>query len=328
MVASVEEAKVLLYGEKPAAFVEARDALVKQLRQAKERELAREVKGLRKPSAVAAEVNRVVRADPGGVEVLLQAAELLRAAQGGQLDDELLDVASLQEQYRAAIRALAQTAESRKAEVRAAIEAATIDIESNDALRLGALVTVPEPVSIFGVAPAGPTDELAVRRARRKKQAADKKVATEAAADQAARADKQAKTAKATAAAAKKERARALAAAKKELAVLTKQHRSAQRVHLDALDAEADAVTAVETTSAQFDELTTEVVAARQEIADLEAALATLIAERDKATAEHEAATSAQTAAAASAAEAQEATAQLAQAIEAATAHITELSTD
>ena len=148
LVTSVDEAKVTLYGQPLESFVTERDTLVRELRTAGERELAAEVKQLRKPSAVAAEVNRVVRADPNGVDLILQAAELLRAAQTGALDDSTVSAGELQQQYRAAIQALAQSADSRRVEVRAALEAATIDIDSNDDLRMGALVVVPKPVAV------------------------------------------------------------------------------------------------------------------------------------------------------------------------------------
>ena len=170
-MSTIDEAKAELYGVPNESFVAERDAMVKALRQQKDRDLANEVKALRKPSAVAAEVNRIVRADVDGVELILQAAELLRAAQSGALGDA--DVAGLQQQYRAAIQAMAQSADAYRVEVRAALEAATIDVNSNDALRTGTLVVVPTPVSIFGVAPptevppSAPTDELAARRAKK-----------------------------------------------------------------------------------------------------------------------------------------------------------------
>lgn len=346
VVASLDEAKILLYGADQGAFVAARDTLVKELRLAKERDLASDVKALRKPSAVAAEVNRVVRADPEGVEVLLQAAELLRSAHAGLLDEAVLNVSDLQTQYRAAIKALAQTAESRKAEVRAALEAATIDVDSNDALRTGSLAVVPEPVSIFGVAPPSdptPIDELAVRRAQREKDAVHKKAA--AAAKKAARAGraeraeqaataKEAKEVRQAAAAAeaakqvKKERARALANAKKTVKELTKQHRAAQRAHLDALDTEAEAASTRETSAQRIDELGEEVTVIERQIADLQSSLASLLEERDRTDDEHEAATTAQSTAAKATAEAHDAVQALATAIEAAEAEVADLSVD
>lgn len=168
-VTSLGEARALLYGHPADSFIAERDALVKSLRSAKNRDLANEVRALRKPSVVAAEVNRIVRADPAGVELILQAAEFLRSAQAG-IVDEGVNVGALQQQYRAAIQALAQTAESKRVEVQTALAAATIDQASNEALRTGSLVSVPNPVAGFGggAVAAPPTDELAVRRAQRK----------------------------------------------------------------------------------------------------------------------------------------------------------------
>lgn len=314
-VTSVEEAKELLYGEAQDTFVSARDALVKELRQAKQRELAALVKALRKPSAVAAEVNRVVRSDPGAVELILQAADLLRAAQTGALDDDDgLPMSELQTQYRAAIKALAQTAASRKAEVRAALEAATIDVESNQALRTGSLVVVPEPVSVFESATSPPVDELAVRRARRQseevaeasasvetsprketseaavlaKEAADAAQAEqEAAAAVAAAAEREETKAKAAAAKAEKEAKRQLAqqraALKKRHKDLSKQHRQALRNHLDALDTEAETEAALDEAATGVDVIDTQVVEIEAQIADLHVALAGLVEEKAQA---------------------------------------------
>jgi hypothetical protein len=223
-VSTIDEAKAELYGVPNESFVAERDAMVKALRQQKDRDLANEVKALRKPSAVAAEVNRIVRADVDGVELILQAAELLRAAQSGALGDA--DVAGLQQQYRAAIQAMAQNADGYRVEVRAALEAATIDVDSNDALRAGTLVVVPTPVSIFGVAPpteappSAPTDELAARRAKKSSaakgaDAKDSKAEKKAAkTDEQAAKDAEAKARKAEEAAAQKAAAEEAAAQK------------------------------------------------------------------------------------------------------------------
>jgi len=73
-VSSLAEAKVRLYGEPADVFVAERNTLVKEVRTNGDRDLANEIKTLRKPSAVAAEVNAVVRADPDGVALILQAA--------------------------------------------------------------------------------------------------------------------------------------------------------------------------------------------------------------------------------------------------------------
>ncbi len=70
-----------LYGLPPAEFIAARNAAVKELRKAGRREAAEQVKALRKPTAAAGAVNRLVREHRGEVEQFLQAAAALRDAQ-------------------------------------------------------------------------------------------------------------------------------------------------------------------------------------------------------------------------------------------------------
>lgn len=249
---SLDDAKELLYGLPLESFVAERDVLVKQIRAAGNRALANKVKTLRKPSTVAAEVNHIVRADPAGIDLILQAATLLRAAQTGALEGSTIHASELQQQYRAAIQGLSQSAPARRAEVRAALEAATIDEASQADLRSGCLVVVPTPVSLFGTVPpppasateepSPPVDELEARRVRRRasndngqSQADEDGVAAQAA-EQAA-AEKEAATAEKRRAAeaqrkgAEKERQRKLTALKKE-------HRDALGTHLAALNAE------------------------------------------------------------------------------------------
>ncbi len=249
---SLDDAKELLYGLPLESFVAERDVLVKQIRAAGNRALANKVKTLRKPSTVAAEVHHIVRADPAGIDLILQAATLLRAAQTGALEGSTIHASELQQQYRAAIQGLSQSAPARRAEVRAALEAATIDEASQADLRSGCLVVVPTPVSLFGTVPpppasateepSPPVDELEARRVRRRasndngqSQADEDGVAAQAA-EQAA-AEKEAATAEKRRAAeaqrkgAEKERQRKLTALKKE-------HRDALGTHLAALNAE------------------------------------------------------------------------------------------
>ena len=249
---SLDDAKELLYGLPLESFVAERDVLVKQIRAAGNRALANKVKTLRKPSTVAAEVHHIVRADPAGIDLILQAATLLRAAQTGALEGSTIHASELQQQYRAAIQGLSRSAPARRAEVRAALEAATIDEASQADLRPGCLVVVPTPVSLFGTVPpppasateepSPPVDELEARRVRRRasndngqSQADEEGVAAQAA-EQAA-AEKEAATAEKRRAAeaqrkgAEKERQRKITALKKE-------HRDALGTHLAALNAE------------------------------------------------------------------------------------------
>ncbi|MBT5756074.1 MAG: hypothetical protein HOI41_14030 [Acidimicrobiaceae bacterium] len=251
---SLDEAKELLYGLPLKSFVAERDFLVKQIWAAGNRDLANEVKTLRKPSMVAAEVNHIVRADPEGVDLILQAATLLRAAQTGALEGSTIDASELQQQYRAAIRGLSQSAPTRRAEVRAALEAATIDEASQDDLRSGCLVVVPTTVSVFGTAPPSPAiaptsateepsppvDELEARRVRRRaSNDKDQPQADEEGAAEQAAAEKEAATAeKRRAAEAEAQRKRAEKERQRKLTALKREHSEALGTHLAALNAE------------------------------------------------------------------------------------------
>jgi len=251
---SLDEAKELLYGLPLKSFVAERDFLVKQIWAAGNRDLANEVKTLRKPSMVAAEVNHIVRADPEGVDLILQAATLLRAAQTGALEGSTIDASELQQQYRAAIRGLSQSAPTRRAEVRAALEAATIDEASQDDLRSGCVV-VPTTVSVFGgtappspaIAPTSateepspPVDELEARRVRRRaSNDKDQPQADEEGAAEQAAAEKEAATAeKRRAAEAEAQRKRAEKERQRKLTALKREHSEALGTHLAALNAE------------------------------------------------------------------------------------------
>jgi hypothetical protein len=78
---ALEQVAEELYGLPPGEFTEARDALVKRLRADKERELANEVKALRKPTLAAWALNQLVRNRRKDVERLIAAGNKLRAAQ-------------------------------------------------------------------------------------------------------------------------------------------------------------------------------------------------------------------------------------------------------
>jgi hypothetical protein len=78
---TIEETIDRLYGLPLAEFTQARNEAAGELRKAGEREAAERVKALRKPTAVAAAVNRLVREHRGEVEQFLRAAAALRDAQ-------------------------------------------------------------------------------------------------------------------------------------------------------------------------------------------------------------------------------------------------------
>ena len=78
---AIEETIDRLYGLPPAEFTQARNEAAGELRRAGQREAADRVKALRRPTAAAAAVNRLVREHRGEVERFLRAAAVLRDAQ-------------------------------------------------------------------------------------------------------------------------------------------------------------------------------------------------------------------------------------------------------
>jgi len=70
-----------LFAREPGEFTGARDALARQLRADGRREDADRIRTLRRPSKLAAEINRLVREDAARVDALLAAEDELRAAQ-------------------------------------------------------------------------------------------------------------------------------------------------------------------------------------------------------------------------------------------------------
>ncbi len=78
---AIEEIIDRLYGVPLAEFTRARDDAARELRKSGQREAAERVKALRKPTAAAGAVNRLVREHRGEVERFLRAAAVLREAQ-------------------------------------------------------------------------------------------------------------------------------------------------------------------------------------------------------------------------------------------------------
>ena len=78
---AIEEIIDRLYGLPLGEFTRARNEAASELRKAGQREEAERVKALRKPTAVAVAVNRLVREHRGEVEQFLRAATVLRDAQ-------------------------------------------------------------------------------------------------------------------------------------------------------------------------------------------------------------------------------------------------------
>jgi hypothetical protein len=134
-----------LYGLPDDAFTAARDALAKRLRGEKRREDADAVKALRRPSVVAAAINRAVREH--GAEDLLAAGEALRQAHEALLsgDGDAKTVREATARERAAVRAFTQLAvgegasPSTQERVQATLHAASIDDDVRELLVAGRL---------------------------------------------------------------------------------------------------------------------------------------------------------------------------------------------
>jgi len=139
---SVDEIADRLYALPPEEFTQARNRAERELRAAGEREQADEVKALRKPTAAAGAVNRLVHGQRAQVEAFLEAAAGLRDAQVAGKGD--LSAAARAE--RAALDELvAVGGES----VRGTLQAAAVDDEVARELLRARLVREPEPAG-FG----------------------------------------------------------------------------------------------------------------------------------------------------------------------------------
>ena len=140
-----------LYRESPEAFIAARDALVKRLRDEDRGEEAALVKALRKPTVPAWAVDQLAGLDPDGLEELLAAGATLRRAQrealsGGNADAlrEATEarrsaVARLTRAAVDALRAAGRSEGPHVDEIAATLEAASIDPEAGERLRAGTL---------------------------------------------------------------------------------------------------------------------------------------------------------------------------------------------
>ena len=138
-----------LYALGLADFTPARDARAKELKSAKEAELANRVKALKKPSLAAWVVNVLVRHETEQVEQMLQVGAALREAQASMSADELRALTRQRRQLTAAVttqarrlaRELGQkVTDSVAGQVEATLTAAMIDESCGKAVRSGLLV--------------------------------------------------------------------------------------------------------------------------------------------------------------------------------------------
>jgi hypothetical protein len=198
-----------LYAGSPSEFTAGRDALAKDLRAAGQRDEADRVRRLRRPTKIAAELNRLARGEPATMAAAIEAEEALEAAQRG-----LLEGTGSADDLRTAERheAEAVAALSPDPVIRAALRRAARSADARQDLRSGRISVEPEadPAVLFGMGPvslpprpAGPPpakaatapasspargDELAAVRAKRERASA--REAAETAARAAVRAER------------------------------------------------------------------------------------------------------------------------------------------
>jgi hypothetical protein len=168
-----------LYGLPLAEFTPARNALVKALRAAGEREAADEAAAARKPTVGAWAVNQLLRDEPRAIEQLLALGRELREAQaaliaGGDADP----VVSLSERERRLVQELVQKAsriltqsggrasEAALDEVAETLHAAALDEESAEAVASGRLTRERRAIGL-GLGAAGPAPRRAAARRER-----------------------------------------------------------------------------------------------------------------------------------------------------------------
>jgi hypothetical protein len=143
-IASTEVAAGYLYGLGAGEFVAARDQLARSLRAAGRRDLAAGVKALRRPTVVAAQLNRALRAAPTGTERLLTAAGELRRGHQALVAGEAVDLAALRTNHRAAAREVADRAERDREAVEAILERVSLDDAQHAGLRAATFDREPE----------------------------------------------------------------------------------------------------------------------------------------------------------------------------------------
>lgn len=163
---SADEIADRLYALPPDEFTQARNQAERELRKAGERTQADQVKALRKPSAAAGAVNRLVREHRPEVEAFLAAAAALRDAQFAGKGD----LASADAAQREALEELVRLGSD---SVRATLQVAAVDDNTARELLAARLVREPEPAG-FGtlLAYADPKASAAPRTAPARRGAA------------------------------------------------------------------------------------------------------------------------------------------------------------
>ncbi len=135
---AIDEVADRLYGLPPEEFTRARDEAVRALKADGRAEDAAEVKALRKPTAAAAAVNRLVREHRADIDRFLQANSSLRDAQLSGKGDLEAATSRQRESLERLVRAGGE-------QVRQTLTAAAVDDEAAAELLAGRLVRELEP---------------------------------------------------------------------------------------------------------------------------------------------------------------------------------------
>jgi hypothetical protein len=141
-----------LYREPPEGFIAARDALVKELKDAGQAEDAAQAKALRKPTVSAWAVDQLADLEPDSITELLDAGTEVRASQQAALSsganaDRLREATAARRQIvsrlaRAAsdiLREAGRSPDQHIDDIRTTLEAASVDEEAGARLRAGTL---------------------------------------------------------------------------------------------------------------------------------------------------------------------------------------------
>ena len=158
---TIDEVTDELYGLAPGEFVRRRTELAREARASGDRELAREITALRRPTQVGWAINQWVRTDPDGVAALLDLAAELLAAQRRSSAHRLRALADRRQDLiaecvgairRGALQQQVMLSDNAIREVGQSLRAAVADDEVAEMLRRGHLVTATE---YSGFGPAG-----------------------------------------------------------------------------------------------------------------------------------------------------------------------------
>jgi hypothetical protein len=134
-----------LFSVEPSEFIAARDALVKELRDAGDKEGAAEVKALRRPTVAAWAINQLARLDPEGIEEVVEAGEALRTASLGRTGAKDLreavarrrDVVKRLTEATKRILPSSSATETNLSAIAQTLEAASVDEQAAEELRRG-----------------------------------------------------------------------------------------------------------------------------------------------------------------------------------------------